>query len=142
MLNKHTRYQKGLYMAQLFPSVEGICACGCQRELPKGRKKWFSDECQLQAYFTFAIIKGDNKIIRQSIYNRDKGFCHSCGAYSHNWNADHILPVHQGGGGCSLDNFQTLCQDCHAEKTQHQSIEFHLSKNSLQAASIRESILL
>ncbi len=33
------------------------------------------------------------------------------------WDADHILPVAQGGGGCDLDNFQTLCVWCHREKT-------------------------
>lgn len=129
-------------MARLFHATEGFCACGCGRKLPKSRKKWFSDECQLKAYFTFAIVKGDNKIIRQAVFNRDKGFCRCCGVYSNHWNADHILPVHQGGGGCKLDNFQTLCPDCHAEKTSRQSIEFHFNKNSAQAASILANILL
>lgn len=142
MVNKYTRYQKGLVMAHIFPISEGVCACGCGQELPKSRKKWFSDECQLKAYLSFAIIKGDNKVIRQAIFNRDKGFCCYCGVYSTHWAADHILPVHQGGGGCQLDNFQTLCPDCHTEKTSRQSIEFHFSKNSVQAASTLPNILL
>ena len=29
------------------------------------------------------------------------------------WDADHILPVHQGGGACDLDNLRTLCIGCH-----------------------------
>ncbi|ORC88620.1 putative SNF2 DNA repair protein [Trypanosoma theileri] len=33
------------------------------------------------------------------------------------WNADHILPVSQGGGEASMDNLQTLCVACHLEKT-------------------------
>ncbi|KAH9599821.1 Helicase [Trypanosoma melophagium] len=33
------------------------------------------------------------------------------------WNADHILPVSQGGGEASMDNLQTLCVACHTEKT-------------------------
>ncbi|EAN79681.1 SNF2 DNA repair protein, putative [Trypanosoma equiperdum] len=33
------------------------------------------------------------------------------------WNADHILAVSQGGGSSDLDNLQTLCVACHADKT-------------------------
>jgi 5-methylcytosine-specific restriction endonuclease McrA len=33
------------------------------------------------------------------------------------WDADHILPVHQGGGECGLENMQTLCIWCHKKKT-------------------------
>jgi 5-methylcytosine-specific restriction endonuclease McrA len=29
------------------------------------------------------------------------------------WQADHILPVAEGGGGCSLENLRTLCLPCH-----------------------------
>lgn len=29
------------------------------------------------------------------------------------WDADHILPVVEGGGGCGLDNLRTLCVKCH-----------------------------
>lgn len=32
------------------------------------------------------------------------------------WNADHINPVVEGGGGCDLDNLRTLCVPCHAGK--------------------------
>lgn len=37
------------------------------------------------------------------------------------WEADHILPVAHGGGGCDLDNFQTLCSACHRGKTRLQA---------------------
>lgn len=37
------------------------------------------------------------------------------------WQADHILPVEHGGGGCGLDNFQTLCIPCHKRKTRQQA---------------------
>lgn len=30
---------------------------------------------------------------------------------------DHIKPVAHGGGGCGLDNLQTLCTACHKAKT-------------------------
>jgi hypothetical protein len=32
------------------------------------------------------------------------------------WDADHIDTVHDGGGGCGLDNYQTLCLPCHKKK--------------------------
>lgn len=33
------------------------------------------------------------------------------------WDADHIVPVAEGGGGCGLDNYQTLCLPCHKRET-------------------------
>jgi 5-methylcytosine-specific restriction endonuclease McrA len=33
------------------------------------------------------------------------------------WDADHILPVTEGGGECDLDNIRTLCLRCHREAT-------------------------
>jgi len=33
------------------------------------------------------------------------------------WDADHILPVAEGGGQCDLDNIRTLCVPCHREAT-------------------------
>lgn len=31
----------------------------------------------------------------------------------HTWEADHIIPVVEGGGLCGLDNYRTLCIACH-----------------------------
>ncbi|TAJ99774.1 HNH endonuclease [bacterium] len=33
------------------------------------------------------------------------------------WDADHIMPVIEGGGECGLDNYRTLCIRCHAVET-------------------------
>jgi 5-methylcytosine-specific restriction enzyme A len=33
------------------------------------------------------------------------------------WDADHIVPVVEGGGECDLANLQTLCLKCHRERT-------------------------
>ena len=33
------------------------------------------------------------------------------------WDADHILPVTEGGGECDLDNIRTLCLRCHRAAT-------------------------
>ena len=33
------------------------------------------------------------------------------------WEADHVVPVAEGGGGCGLDNLRTLCIPCHRAAT-------------------------
>jgi hypothetical protein len=33
------------------------------------------------------------------------------------WDADHIVPVAEGGGQCDLDNLRTLCLLCHRAAT-------------------------
>ena len=33
------------------------------------------------------------------------------------WDADHIVPVCEGGGMCGLENIRTLCLKCHKDIT-------------------------
>lgn len=33
------------------------------------------------------------------------------------WDADHVLPVAEGGGACDLENIRTLCLLCHKRVT-------------------------
>lgn len=35
----------------------------------------------------------------------------------HTWEADHIVPVAEGGGQCGLENYRTLCLVCHRRET-------------------------
>jgi len=37
------------------------------------------------------------------------------------WQADHIVPVYEGGGLCDLTNFRTLCTVCHGDETAKQA---------------------
>lgn len=37
------------------------------------------------------------------------------------WQADHIVPVVQGGGCSGLSNIQTLCTACHKAKTRERA---------------------
>jgi 5-methylcytosine-specific restriction endonuclease McrA len=34
------------------------------------------------------------------------------------WDADHIVPVAEGGGQCDLANMRTLCLKCHRQATE------------------------
>lgn len=36
---------------------------------------------------------------------------------SSGWDADHIVPVIEGGGLCGLENYRTLCHPCHKAAT-------------------------
>jgi 5-methylcytosine-specific restriction endonuclease McrA len=33
------------------------------------------------------------------------------------WDADHVVPVVEGGGESTLENYRTLCCRCHGEET-------------------------
>lgn len=117
MINKYSRYQSGLNLSFLYPSKDGFCACGCGQRLTGKQKRWASIQCRDNSYINFAIIKGDNSIIRQELFKRDHGFCYSCGVYDNGWEADHIISIKSGGGASDLSNFQTLCKSCHKEKS-------------------------
>jgi hypothetical protein len=139
MIDQRARYQKGLHLHHLFPSKEGECACGCGVPIGGRKKKWFSESCRNRAYIQFAIVKGDSQVIRWQLYNVDSGACRSCGSITDDWEADHILPVSQGGGGCDLSNYQTLCKGCHHDKhykLPHQlEISIHAASTSLRLAT-------
>ncbi|NXY44065.1 ZRAB3 endonuclease, partial [Ceuthmochares aereus] len=49
------------------------------------------------------------------------------------WQVDHIQPVYDGGGQCSLENLQTLCTLCHRERTAKQAKERSQLKRRLVA---------
>lgn len=117
MLDTYRRYQAGLNLEDLFPLRENVCSCGCNTPLPIRRKKWASDNCRKKALQQFYIVKGDTSVIRDVLFQLDQGHCRNCGSFDENWQADHIIPVSKGGGACSIDNFQTLCIECHKEKT-------------------------
>lgn len=135
VINPHNRYQKGLKMADLFPTPkDGTCSCGCGSLLTGRQTRWASSSCSDKLYESFAVLKGSASRIREQLFRIDKGFCRTCGVYDKDWEADHIIPVQFGGAGQSLDNFQTLCPDCHVHKTRNQ-LSYHRSLISSQLAS-------
>ena len=85
--------------------------------------------------------------LRDQVFRRDGGVCSTCGIDTQAcyfelkrargakrekllvrwglrrlnrkslWDADHIVPVAEGGGECDLANLRTLCLICHRQKT-------------------------
>ncbi|XP_074520706.1 DNA annealing helicase and endonuclease ZRANB3 isoform X2 [Halichoeres trimaculatus] len=92
---------------RVFEVEKGVCqSCGLQaHELflkvrdaqLSQRKEMLENTCLAQL-----TIKQLNEMIRAPV---EGDF----------WQVDHIRPVYQGGGQCSLDNLQTLCTVCHKE---------------------------
>lgn len=117
-INTFSRYQKGLSMEDLYPvKRDKVCSCGCGQKLTSRKRRWFSKDCLNKSLTHFFIVKGDVSIIRKEVFKRDNGFCCICGVFDSQWHADHIVAVINGGGGCDLNNFQTLCVPCHKLKT-------------------------
>lgn len=126
VVDRFLRIQERLKMEHLFPYREDrLCRCGCGRPVWRPKLYWASKQCMNEAVGFFFILKGHSGTIRSWVWKRDRGVCAECGGvkkvrqdwmYS-GWEADHILAVKDGGGGCSLENFQTLCVECHKEKT-------------------------
>ena len=90
-------------------------------------------------------IRSSPWYVRREVKKRDKGVCRLCGldvltahrewgrrkppagdraarrqwrAERPRWEADHIVPVADGGGECGLENYRLLCRPCHIRVTQ------------------------
>ncbi|XP_069880097.1 DNA annealing helicase and endonuclease ZRANB3 isoform X2 [Dipodomys merriami] len=101
--------------AQVFETEHGVCQlCNvnahelflCVRDAPKSQRKNLLD-----ATWTSKLpLEQLNEMIRNPVEG-------------HFWQVDHMKPVYEGGGQCSLDNLQTLCTVCHKERTARQAKE-------------------
>jgi len=122
------------------PHNRGICRW-CQMEVPKGRRTFCSERCVHEWR-----LRTDPGYLRSRVLSRDRGICAICGLDTLEfyrrfqlvparkrralrrqldlhlkrrsfWDADHILPVAEGGGECDLSNLRTLCLWCHQDHT-------------------------
>jgi len=114
----------------------------CQKEIPARRRTFCSDACVHDWR-----LRTDPGYLREQVLQRDRGICANCGADTlalrrdmrrfdfaarrkflkdwgltersrkSLWDADHMLPVAEGGGQCDLANMRTLCLKCHREAT-------------------------
>ena len=91
------RSQPGYLREQVFLRDRGICACcGVDTlfELRRLRRSRAERRAALMQHW------GLKTRLRKSL-----------------WDADHIVPVMEGGGACDLDNIRTLCLRCHRAAT-------------------------
>lgn len=88
----------------------------CQRETPGPRRTFCGEACVHEWR-----IRTDPGYVRQKLHEKERGACQlcgvACGGIRGAWQADHIVPVAEGGGGCGLDGYRTLCKPCHKEQT-------------------------
>jgi len=116
---------------------KGVCRW-CGAAVPKGRFTFCGVPCVHQWK-----LRTDPGYLRERVFERDRGVCAVCGldteamrkdkrkldwaarrAFEREWggrrnlwDADHIVPVAEGGGECDLTNMRTLCLRCHREAT-------------------------
>ncbi len=114
----------------------------CKTEVPRGRRTFCSEVCVHEWR-----LRTDPGYLREKVLARDRGICAKCGvdtialrrdmrkldfaarrqflkkwnlrenSRKSLWDADHIVPVAEGGGQCDLSNMRTLCLLCHREAT-------------------------
>ena len=123
------------------PNGRGICRW-CSLEVPPRRYTFCSAFCVHEWK-----LRTQPGYVREKVLERDRGICSACrvdtlaasrqlrfsrGARRKEllahwglrtrtrkslWDADHIVPVAEGGGECDLDNIRTLCLRCHRAAT-------------------------
>lgn len=72
--------------------------------------------------------KGAPQHLRKKALHRDHHQCTQCGA-THNLEVDHIHNV-ASGGTHHIDNLQTLCRECHREKTRREMRAGHQNRKN------------
>lgn len=105
----------------------GVCAiCGADTEAlkaewgraliawhaeeTKGYSKQYRDQWHANLNWTTVLRQGD----RQKMPKPPVGFPAQERRW---WEADHIVPVAEGGGGCDYNGYRTLCIPCHRAET-------------------------
>lgn len=150
-LNPMQRVQTraNLSLALLFPKQgNGTCDCGCGTVLTGRQRRWAAPACAEFAWWVYAVIAGRRDETRRCLKAYYGTACVLCGDIPMKQKArrkrpssaiewDHIVPVHQGGGGCWLSNWRPLCNACHKEKTrQDRMVVLRPRKTGLQPAAI------
>ena len=141
------------------PNGRHLCRW-CNLEVPKGRLTFCSAWCVEEWR-----LRSDPGYLREKVLERDHGVCAACavdclaaenhlkrlrgsarlkafldwglraGSRKSLWDADHIVPVVEGGGECDLENIRTLCLKCHRAATAELRKRRASAKASAAAAS-------
>ena len=99
---------------------DGNCF-SCSKPVPAGRIKYCDSRCSDEY-----VSRYHWQSMRMRVFKRDDFTCVICdfssrekyGAYNdHLLQADHIVPIADGGAAMEIDNIRTLCVPCHKEVT-------------------------
>ena len=94
----------GTARRMLFELEGGICTlCGVNAQEMWEKIRQLSPPERMQALMN-SVFKVSSKALKSP----------SEGDF---WQADHIIPVSEGGGECTLSNLRTLCTPCHERET-------------------------
>jgi 5-methylcytosine-specific restriction enzyme A len=129
-----TRRRYDTYSKPQLKDAAGKSLClECDGPITEPRRRTF---CGKACEDNFRLKTSPNHV-RQMVFRRDNGICAKCRVDTMAakrasgvpdvwlrargtgdlWQADHIVPVIEGGGECGLENFRTLCSACHKEET-------------------------
>lgn len=101
----------------------------CGGPLPRGRRSFCSGHRTKHGHGMVVLSEGsgcvhefllrsDAGYLRKAVRDRDHALCALCGVTDReDWQADHTVPVVEGGGECGLDGMRTLCGACHKQET-------------------------
>lgn len=114
---------------KLWERDRGICAmCGCDADKEYAAwsagcreawelAQWLTGHRGIPWEIRKTLTPAEEAHDRDRIYKRWK----PPGNWTHGrktgWDADHIVPVVEGGGLCGLENYRTLCHPCHKQVT-------------------------
>ena len=132
----------------------------CSGEIAAGRRRSFCSAACVHEW----KLRADPGYLREKVLERDRGVCAECGIDTialrreirkfdfarrrlflktwgisdkirkSFWDADHIVPVAEGGGQCDLANMRTLCLLCHRKATT--ALQQRLNQRRGETASI------
>lgn len=119
------------------PPRRTMCSPECAREISiRSNHKYMKTEVYKRDKGICVICKVDTKVIAKNalklnliereLYLENNNIPNSRKVWKRKfggglWDADHIIPVKNGGGCCGLDNLRTLCIPCHKNITYKQN---------------------
>jgi 5-methylcytosine-specific restriction endonuclease McrA len=105
----------------------------CKGAVSGRRRTFCSDACVHEWR-----LRSSPTYLRECVYARDQGICALCGINRRwlrgKWQADHILPVVEGGDS-NLENMRTLCIPCHRGVTTELRLRLKARRASTRASS-------
>lgn len=104
------RTQPGYLREQVLARDHGICAACSIDTIAAARALRYTRGARRQELFEHWGLR--NRETRKAASQR-----RSTRKRKTLWDADHILPVAEGGGECDLENLRTLCLRCHRSAT-------------------------